>query len=208
MNLAKSARFNLAFQDYLSKKIKKIFLFSVFLTLGSLLLFGINKAFAAGGQKTSEQSEVVSDKKILIKQGDWTALSAFVDDKKMCYAINYSKVKIGNQNRSKDSEKLYYLDIDYLGEDIYRVSVNFGQSLAKYSNVFISLDGLQYELDTFDNIAFFTDYNEDKRFVEDLKKSSKILVRATYNDNSYSVDEFAGFGFVKTNDTMHKVCDR
>ena len=183
----------------LKTMLKKIFnTFSVCFVVGIAMLFYTTFAIA-------EEKEYVTNKTILLKQADWAALSAKVDDKKICYAISYSKSKLGNQNREA-KDRGYYLDIDYLGKGIYRVSFNFGQHLAKYSNVFVSLDGVQYELDSFENIAFFTNYTEDLKFIEDLKKTSKILVRATYSDNSYSVDEFTGFGFAKINEIITKKC--
>ena len=130
----------------------------------------------------------VEQKKIISKNNQWTALSALANGKKICYAINYSYKTFGNAELEKAPKS--YIDIDYLGRGVFKFTVHFSKKLATNSKVFMNIENEQFEMQTFEDFAFFEKDEFDENVVDLLTKATKLMVRATYSDETYSVENF------------------
>ena len=96
--------------------------------------------------------EVPIAKSIIADFQKWTVLTANPKGAKMCYAVIYAAKRVGNI-KQQVQDKAYFM-VHYFSEVKERVSVSFGYHLKKGSRIFISLDGVQFELVSFDGFAF------------------------------------------------------
>ena len=146
------------------------------------------------------------NKKILSKKNQWTILSGVVNEKKICYAINYSFQSSGNTVFEKANKP--YLDIDYLGKDDFKFSIHFPKKLETNSIVFLSVDERQFELKSYEDFAYFEKYEDDAEIIDLLENAQKVISRATYFDQTYSVETFDPTRFNQSKDTMLSSCKK
>ena len=173
--------------NFLQKVSRDSIFCEKFLNLLGLIIAVSAFIFTTG----SESFAAVEQKQILLKKNQWTALSSLANGKKICYAINYSYETIGNAAFDKtDKTKKSYIDIDYLGKNTFKLSIHFQKTLGTNSRVFLNIDDEQFELETYKNFGFFKNNEYDARILSLIKNGQKIIARATYSDNSYSVETF------------------
>jgi|GEM_PF-5887163 len=146
----------------------------------------------------------VEQKKILSKNNQWTSLSALANGKKICYAINFSYKTFGNADLKKEAKS--YIDIDYLGKSVYKFTIHFSQKLATNSKVFMNIENEQFEMQTFEDFAFFETNEFDENVVDLITKSTKLAARATYANQTYSVENFDTTRFDQIIQTLTSGC--
>lgn len=173
----------------------------------------INPNLIQSGKVQAETSkpkpkEVVPEapivKSIVADFQKWTVLTANPKGKKMCYAVVYATKRIGNINTQVE-DKAYFM-VHYFSEVKERVSISFGYSLKKGSRIFISLDGTQFELVSFDGFAFSDSAEMDSDIISYLLTSKRLLVRGEGDGNTYSVDEYNISGFANAYSKMKQEC--
>ena len=173
----------------------------------------INPNFIQSGQAQTEPTrqkpkevapEVPIAKSIVADFQKWTVLTANPKGKKMCYAVVYSTKRIGNIT-GQVQDKAYFM-VHYFSEIKDRVSVSFGYHLKKGSRIFISLDGVQFELVSCDGFAFSDSAEMDSDIISYLLTSKRLLIRGEGDGNTYSVDEYNISGFANAYNKMKQEC--
>ncbi len=168
-----------------------------FATEFEALLQNPNPAMQTNQNKpTQTQKQEVLQKTVIAKTPNWLLLKASPKGLEVCYSLSYSQKRVGNIKEMQNTENLKaYLMVHYFSPYKKRISIFFNYRLQKGSKVFLSIDGTQFELSSFEDYAFAEDANTDNKILQFLMNAKRVLIRGEGENNTYSVDEYDVSGF-------------
>ena len=133
--------------------------------------------------------------------GEWKILTAKKDKRKICYAISYPFIKIGNHKEDRDS----YLMIVYMNRSKQLLNISTGYPTKRGSKMHISVDGTQYQTSvTNENIII---PHNSQIIVKKMLYGKKILIKASAIIGTYSVDAYDLADFKNVYLKLAELCD-
>jgi hypothetical protein len=166
------------------KDFKKILLFTV------ILLFIFKNSYALKKENTNSIE-------------NWTYTKTKPSKRDICYAVTYSKKRIGNFKAKTDKP---YIIINYIDEYRKRISVFNGYKARKGSSIKISVGNKTFTLSSYENFGITKSFQDNDDIIAKMFKSNKMLVRAESENGSYTVDEYDLSGFGKVYSKLQISC--
>ena len=163
--------------------VKKFFIFTI------LVLFSIN-AFAVTPRSTG-------------KYKNWESFVAETDKGKICFAQTVP-TKRAPAAVKRDKSKLFVTFRPF--EEIKdEVSLTSGHDY-KTSSVIASSGKRRYSFFSQKNFAWLLDDQEEKKFIQLMKKATDIIVKARTTKGAETTDHYSMMGFTKAYNTAKKTC--
>jgi hypothetical protein len=170
-----------------------------------LILLIIPNKFAYATESKKNQEKI--KKEIIYQKSNWIAIKTKLGKKTICYAMTYRKKRFGNIKVVKGKKDIQpYLMINYTAKYKPKITFYTGYSLQPNSNVFASLDGKQFIINSYKEYAFADNFQTDIDFVEKLMSTKKVLVRANSSSYAYSIDEYDTTNFSAVDSVIKKKC--
>ena len=133
---------------------------------------------------------------------DWTAYTAVLDGKKLCYITSFPKKKSGNYKKRDEP----YFMVTRIGEDVAEVSTSSGYKYTSGSKVEVNLGGKRIKMFTNGEIAWANDRKADNEFIAAMKKQNDFTVKGNSAMGTYSIDRYSLSGFEKAYARMNEAC--
>lgn len=135
--------------------------------------------------------------------GKWKVFSVEQSNKKICYTVSNPIEMAGNHN----SDRVPYIMVSIFGNNKQEVSISAGYIFRTYSNVSVSIDGIQERfVAEEDSLAWPEKNGSDKRIIKEMQDGYKIFVFSESYSGTYSVDTYSLAGFKKAIEKTKKIC--
>jgi hypothetical protein len=136
---------------------------------------------------------------------DWTVHEIKTNelDPKICYITsNPQKTKTDHNSRKQP----YIMIARYEDSNSEEFSIYSGFDYKKNSEVFITIDNIQFKILSNQDKAWARTKYEDVKIIETILKSSTLKVRSDSDIGTYAVDEYSLKGVTKAYLRMKKIC--
>ncbi|GMO56145.1 MAG: hypothetical protein Ta2D_00540 [Rickettsiales bacterium] len=136
---------------------------------------------------------------------DWSLFTLQkIGEEKKCYIASFPKKTTGNY---KNAREPYILVTRFQEKKVEEVSIYAGFEYKISSNVYISIDGVQFQFKTKEDIAWTKTKEDDKNIIKTLLDAKEIKVRAESSKLEYVVDEYSLKGFSRAYKKMKELCN-
>ena len=144
------------------------------------------------------------DLKSVGKYKDWETFTMMENDKKVCFVQSIPVLK-APKKFERDASRLFvsFRPSDEIKDE---VSVTSGYNFQKKYTVKAKSGKKTFDFFSQENFAWILDDKEEKRFIQAMKRASRVMVIGKTDQGQQTIDHYSLMGFTKAYNTAKKSC--
>lgn len=144
--------------------------------------------------------------KVIGEYRSWSALTYKEGAGNVCY-MSSSPEKWTSEPRNVRRGDIYILVTHNQGRSVQdEVSIYTGYTYKKDSEVWLAIDGQNFDLFTDGDSAWARDAETDRKLVQAMVRGNKMVVRGTSSRGTLTIDTYSLSGFTAARNAINKAC--